>query len=98
MGFIFALGLTWFVLAGVFGLLTKKETRQSFWLELKARPFYGAFVWTWVTCLLTFFWGVILSAAAHSHHSSGHWEVWQIAGVGSLIGFIAFWFVKDPFR
>jgi hypothetical protein len=97
MAFIFALGLTWLVFVGIFSFLTKKETRHSFWKELKARPFHGAFVWTWLACLLTFFWGVILAVVAN-HRPSGHWEVWQMAGVGSLVGFVAIWFIKDPFR
>ena len=97
MGLLFGLALSWVLASGVYWLMRSSKARSDFWSEIKLRPLYSIFVNVWILFLMLFFWGVLVPrlGTIEVQLAGGRIELWQLGGIGALLGFVISLFVKD---
>lgn len=90
MGALVALMLTGFIVVGIYKFFTQSDARRNFLAECAEAPFESAFVFLWVACGLTFFWGVFVPPLGTIKIMilGTRRELWAVAGIASLAGFV----------
>lgn len=94
MTFIFSLLMSGIIVVGIFRLFTRPAARRKFAEEMHDDPLKALFVSVWVACWMAFFWGVFVPAFGRREFFDTGLEVWQVGGIGSLIGFVLSMSVK----
>ena len=74
--------------------LRKKEERQKMVAEMRERPLYALFVFTWFGFICVFFFGVMAPVLGEIEVGDTGLELWQIGGIGTFGMWIITWFVK----
>ena len=90
MGFIFGCLLLGMVAVFVWGFITKSEERKKAIAEYQENPVGCLFVSIWIACCLTTFIGVFVPILGTVEVLDSGWELWQVTGIASLVGFIIY--------
>ncbi len=90
MGFIFGCLLLGMVGVFVWGFITKADERKKALAEYQENPAGCLFVVVWIACCLTTFVGVFVPVLGSIKVFNSGWELWQVTGIASLVGFIIY--------
>ena len=86
MGLIFGLALTTLVFKIIYDCISDKKAREKIFKEFKDDPTEFIAVFTWAACILICMWGVFIPAFGNI--SIGDFALWQLGGIGGLIGLV----------
>lgn len=86
MAFVFSILMSGFVVYGLYRLTRSPEARRNFFRETVDDPLSSAFVGVWVLCWMMFFWGIFIPPLGELPLFG--LKVWQVGGIGSLVGFV----------
>jgi hypothetical protein len=87
MAFLIGVCLTGMILYGVFWYMVDAQTRADTHKDIRQNPLVYLWVGIGLTCLMTFFWGVLIPVFGRievpiwGRHAL---ELWQIGGIGFL--------------
>jgi hypothetical protein len=94
MGFIAFCIMTWFIGVIAWGAIKSSDERQKLIDEFSKAPAQSLFVLTWVGCIYLFAIGILAPMFGRAEFFNSGWEIWQIGGVGALVGFVVNWWWK----
>jgi hypothetical protein len=96
MGLVVGIFLTALVISGIYKFLQYPNSRSEFVAEFRKTPFKLVFIMAQVGFIMLFFWGLLAPVFGKIEVDVFHenLQLWEIGGIGSLILWVASWFLK----
>lgn len=87
MGFLAFCGLFCVVVVVVWRAVRSKDERTAIFAGLKKEPAHHVFLFVWIIAIFTFFVGIFAPIIGESEFFDTGWQIWQVGGAFSLLGF-----------
>jgi hypothetical protein len=86
MAFLLSLFFSGMVVIGLYRVVTRADDRRKLTKGIKEAPIKALFTLAWVACWMAFFWGIFVPPLGQLPFFG--LQLWQVGGLGSLIGLI----------
>ncbi len=92
MAFLMFCMLAYIVAITIWGAMKSKDERAKLAAEFNGNPPQSVFMIVWVGAIFMFVIGIFAPIFGEAEFFDTGWEIWKVAGLASLAGWIVTWF------